>query len=359
MGLFDPAVFSEKVDKILKMDDSKPARRMLLKGAIPVLSTSEMVAALAWLAAEGHNEAAERLDSLPENILLKALEDESLPTAVVEYLLTSVRLPEKVAFRLVKDERISNEVLAGYAKGCSESVAQAIADNQQRLLTAPDVIESLYVNPNTPMSTAMRLIELAVRNGLELRLSAYEEMKRSLEEAEPTPEDELEAELQRAALDQQFRLAQKDSGEEEEESKEDDDSRQDRLPVHLLPVPVKIRLAIMGSRFQRAQLLRDSNKVVAMAAIKSPAITEQEVEEVSKSRQVGEDVIRYISRRRDWLKNYKIRVNLVMNPKTPIPTALSLLNQLRQHDLKFIARSHNIPAAVRDAAQKKLKSRSR
>ena len=63
-------------------------------------------------------------------------------------------------------------------------------------------------------------------------------------------------------------------------------------------------------------LIRDRNRVVAAQLV--PSITEPEAV-VAAPRTVHQDVIGFISRNKDWMKNYQIKVALVANPKTPLP----------------------------------------
>jgi len=50
-----------------------------------------------------------------------------------------------------------------------------------------------------------------------------------------------------------------------------------------LPILDRIKLAMRGTREQRAQLIRDSNKLVAASVLSSPKLTDAEVEEVSSA----------------------------------------------------------------------------
>ena len=72
-----------------------------------------------------------------------------------------------------------------------------------------------------------------------------------------------------------------------------------------------------GTREQRSQLIRDSNRIVATAVLTSPKLTESEVEAFAKMGNVSEDVLRIIGTNRGWLKNYGIVHAVTKNPKTP------------------------------------------
>ena len=61
-----------------------------------------------------------------------------------------------------------------------------------------------------------------------------------------------------------------------------------------LPIAERLKLASKGTREQRAQLIRDSNRMVATAVLTSPKLTESEVEAFAKMGNVSEDVLRII-----------------------------------------------------------------
>jgi hypothetical protein len=94
-----------------------------------------------------------------------------------------------------------------------------------------------------------------------------------------------------------------------------------------------------------------------MAAIKSPAVTDQEVAVLSQSRAVAEDVVRFIADNRDWTKSYVVKVNLVNNPKCPIAQSLRFLTHLRPGDLKSLVNNKNVPQALSSAARQILQRR--
>src|SRR5215213_6604186 len=89
------------------------------------------------------------------------------------------------------------------------------------------------------------------------------------------------------------------------------------LPLSSLPIIERMKLAMKGSKSQRAQLIRDSNKLVAAAVLSSPKLTESEVEAFTKMANVTEEVLRTIAMNRAWVKNYGVIAGLTRNPKTP------------------------------------------
>ncbi|MBI5568652.1 MAG: DUF4388 domain-containing protein [Desulfomonile tiedjei] len=119
----------------------------------------------------------------------------------------------------------------------------------------------------------------------------------------------------------------------------------------------KVKLAFLGNKEARDILIRDSNKMVATAVIKSPKIQENEVENISKSRQVCEDVLRIIAGSKEWMKSHPIKVNLASNPKTPLPMAMKLLNQLRDTELRRLSKDKNVSQVLATQARRMLEAK--
>jgi hypothetical protein len=146
-----------------------------------------------------------------------------------------------------------------------------------------------------------------------------------------------------------------DHEEEDDEDRGTSSSSTDKADSKLLsglPVKKKVRLAFKGTREQRAQLIRDPNRLVASAVLSSPKLTEAEVESFAKMANVGEEVLRVIAMNRTWLKNYGVTLGLVRNPKTPPAISMQLLPRITERDMKMVAVDRNVPEALRLAARK-------
>jgi len=122
-----------------------------------------------------------------------------------------------------------------------------------------------------------------------------------------------------------------------------------------LPIVERMKLAMKGTRSQRAQLIRDSNKIVSTAVLSSPKLTETEVEAFAKMANVAEEILRGISMNRTWMKNYGVVAGLTRNPKTPPGISMQLVQRLNERDLKMLTTDRNVPEAVRLAAKKFLR----
>jgi hypothetical protein len=119
-----------------------------------------------------------------------------------------------------------------------------------------------------------------------------------------------------------------------------------------LPVMDRVKLAMKGTREQRATLVRDANKLVAAAVLSSPKLTDAEVEQFTKMGNVSEDVLRIIGHNRAWLKNYGVVMGLCRHPKTPPAISMQLVARLNEKDQKMLMIDRNVPDGLRVLARK-------
>jgi hypothetical protein len=126
----------------------------------------------------------------------------------------------------------------------------------------------------------------------------------------------------------------------------------ERKSLSSLSVVERMKLAMKGTREQRATLIRDSNKLVSAAVLASPKINEAEIESFTKMGNVSEDVLRIIGMNRSWVKNYGVMAGLCRHPKTPPAIAMSLVQRLNEKDLKMLAIDRNAKEGLRLLARK-------
>jgi hypothetical protein len=130
----------------------------------------------------------------------------------------------------------------------------------------------------------------------------------------------------------------------------DEQSQLSEGQIRMLPLPARIKLSRGASRTLRNMLVRDPNARVAISTLANNAVSEQEIEAVARNRSVVEDVLVYISRRREWAAKIGVQRALVQNPRTPIGLAVRIVPKLSVRDLRDISRDRNIPDAVRTLA---------
>jgi hypothetical protein len=116
----------------------------------------------------------------------------------------------------------------------------------------------------------------------------------------------------------------------------------------------RLALAMKGTREERGILIRDPNKIVAVAVLSSPKMTETEAESIAKMANVSDEILRIIGTTRAWAKSYAVISALTKNPKTPLAVSMNLLSRLNEKEVKLLASNRNVPDVLRIAARKKM-----
>jgi hypothetical protein len=136
---------------------------------------------------------------------------------------------------------------------------------------------------------------------------------------------------------------------------EGEDARASTLQkISAMTVAERMSLAMKGSREERAVLIRDPNKIVGVAVLSSPKLTETEVESIAKMTSISDELLRIIANTRAWVKNYGVTVALTRNPKTPVAVSMNMLARLNDRDLKMLSTDRNVPEILRLTARKKV-----
>jgi hypothetical protein len=124
-----------------------------------------------------------------------------------------------------------------------------------------------------------------------------------------------------------------------------------------LNITGRIALAMRGNKEERSILIRDSTKLVSLAVLDSPKVSDAEVERFALQKNVLEAVLRGIPMRRKFAKNYAIMRNLVFNPRTPMDLSLGLMKNLLIHDLKNLSGNKEVSDTVRKLALRMFKQK--
>jgi hypothetical protein len=127
--------------------------------------------------------------------------------------------------------------------------------------------------------------------------------------------------------------------------------------INRLDVKGRIQLAMKGNKEERSILIRDGTKVVALAVLDAPKISDGEVEKFALQKNVLEAVLRQIPLKRRFMKNYIVVRNLVSNPRTPLDLGLGLMKHLQPQDLKNISANKEVSETVRKLALKMYKQK--
>jgi hypothetical protein len=414
LATIPPEAFSPAAKRFVGPGVPEPPKMMAARGLAPLppRDMCTVLAALAFDPIEAVAQAARKtIGALPERILEGALKDKLHP-AVLHGLATEIAKEPRWVELILLNPATDDETVHFLASKTDERQLEIISQNEIRLIRAPHIIEALYLNPRTRMSTVDRLMEFAVRNGLDLSgIPAFKEAQAAIlgiRDLPEEPEEEVEeapatapatAPQARAPIvpgapgspvsivspgdaraapapatpaappvspvmlqpidaptdlapDEVDALAEERPESETAANESEGPAKNVQALLIKMTASQRVRWAQIGNREVRSYLMRDSNKMVAAAAIKNPRVTEQEILTTATSRSVNDEVIRVISRSREWTRSYQVRLNLVNNPKCPLPMAMRFLRTLRSHDIKALSKSKNVSAALSTVARR-------
>jgi hypothetical protein len=357
----DPAALSEPARKALGAPG--PVKLMAARGLAPIPKPAELLSVVYQLALEEDaavKQAAEKTaGELPDKILLAAVGDATIDGRVLDFVALRVLAKPAVLEALILNQSTADETVRDLAARVGEKEIDLIAGNEQRLLRDPRIIGAMYMNPKARMSTVDRAIELAVRNQVQVPgIPGWESVVQAVLGTKKTPdeasaEDAAFAQAAVIAVDETAEAAQAAQSLMEESVAADTIGKAPgKTQIDRLSVPGKIRLATLGNSFARSILIRDANRLVALAAIRSPKVSDEEVIRYAANRSLADDVIREIANAKEWTRIYQVKMYLVNNPKCPLPISMRLLPLLHERDIRSVASSRSVPSAVVSMAKK-------
>ena len=379
-GPIAPERLSEAVRKVAGAAAPVPLRLMAARGLAP-LGPADLVTALSQLAIDTDPKVAEAAAksarTLPDKILGPALQTPLDPRVLDFFARQSLLKPQLIEYVLL-NHATDDDTFVFLAANCVERELELLASNEQRILRAPRIIEALYFNKQTRMSTVDRLIELAVRHGIRCEgIPAFDVAAEAIKAQGPPVFDgsgfEIDAQFQEAArageeldAEVQRRAQSGDPTSMVEELEhlmdapaEAPEEEQKKQRIQDLPMSAKIRLATIGNAAARLVLVKDPNKFVAMAAVNSPALSDLEAIAIAQSRQVTREVMGALARNKGFLKLYPVKLGLAFNPKCPLDVALKVIQHLHEGDVRRLAKSKNVPAQVTTVARRLCEQREK
>ena len=335
---------SPQAERYARRDAPREARLMAARGALP-LPPVELATVLFALMhdpdAEVKSTARESLENLPENVIQPVLTGATHP-AVLSHLARACRDDEGRCEKLALNSATDDATIAFLATRPFKGVVGIVANNQERMLRAPEIVDALGSNPLTGRSVIDRILSF---------LGVNDPSEEPESEDGPVSDSAAAAALRAVLSDDLSHLAQ--AMVEESETTASDETNLYAL-IQQMNIVQKVKLARLGNKEARGLLVRDRNKVVAVAAATSPRLTDNEVVTFAQSRNVCDEVLRLISNNRQWTRNYKVKLALATNPKTPQPTAMKFVNFLQESDLRWVVKSKDVPTAISTHARRIL-----
>ena len=380
----------------------QPARIAAARGLLP-LPQADLLEALVALRASDDADIARAAEATLEaqepKDLLGIATDQDASTAVLGYLAARPNAGRQIHEAVILNHSTPGEAIALLAGATTDgSLLELIVINQQRLIRNPAIIDAVISNPARTPEAERRAREVwreffekergAQQIAEELRARGKAAAAEFFETAESVGADgsftiddawliaehievsdadiddawlalERIEELLAETFEQRAANAERIISNIRTEGGDVSPERISLLRrIMLMTIKDRIKLGMKGDREARSILIRDANKVVAQAVINNPRITDHEVESIAAMRTVSDEVLRLIALNRAWARSYPIIHNLARNPRTPIPTAISILPRIRTSDLKSISQNRNVSEAVRRQSLRLAQTRS-
>jgi len=370
------------------------------KGALSI-PAPEMLEILVHLATQSdvfRDQARLTLAGWDEKSSLAAASDPKTPKEVLDYFVTPANLRTVLLPALLENLSVSDSAVIELAKSGSRDIIQAML-NSARVRQALPILEALSGNPNLTGiedHTVDEWIEHLKGKAPEdadgvLPAPAPEtaaEPDQVLDEAFSTFMTEHAAELAStpekpfaaiggvfdgirtepeeplveapAAVPAPAHEAAKPAMTKKRHSHpEGEEKRGSTLQkIANLDIKGRIQLAMKGTKEERGILVRDGTKLVALAVLDSPKISDGEVEKFAAQKNVLEAVLRQIPMKRRFMKHYGIVRNLVANPRTPLDVSLGLMKNLLAADLRNLSSNKDVSETVRKIAYKMYKQKT-
>ncbi|HEY5610118.1 MAG TPA: hypothetical protein VIL97_02840, partial [Thermoanaerobaculia bacterium] len=302
--------------------------------------------------------ASGSLAELPTRVVLSFAQNERANPTHLDSLAGATRDPSIVE-AILRNRATADETISGLATRAPANLLEVIVINQERIIRHPAILDSLLSNPDVTPDVRRRVLE--TREEFFEKKERIEAQRALLAENEPDldlavdADDSVIADLLLKAADEA-----EDAGEAValpsdfagDERKEAAWNRIQRMSMS-----EKVQCAYKGGKTERAILIRERNRLVCVAVMRNPRMTETEVEIVAGMRNVEEEVLRLVGTRRDWVSKYPVISILCRNPKAPIGVVLPLINRLTLRDLKNLGSDKGVSEVVRAAAKRLYQTR--
>ena len=345
--------------------------RTAARGAL-ALPATEMVEILVYLS--GHaifgQEARMTLANWDEGSALAIAKDSDTPQEVLEYLVDPKNLRPSLFTSLLENPSVPDTRLQELALNVSREYANTMLASP-RVLNSTDILHCLQRNPHLTNAEQMAIKkalhgeeEVVDMPELDEFLNKYskdieaEQNKQfELVKTDGDEKDELESLLEVAKATVESKAADI-AWAEKHARKEDQEKISTLTKIARMRVGERVQLAMKGSRDERFILIRDGSKVVSLAVLESPKLTDSEAEMFASMKNVQEIVLRTMVSKRKFMKNYAIIRALANNPRTPLDVGLPLLPHLIALDLKHLSMNKNVSETLRKIATKMFKEKS-
>ncbi|MFA6956638.1 MAG: hypothetical protein WC538_12275 [Thermoanaerobaculia bacterium] len=328
------------------------------QGLLP-LPQDDLIAVLAHLAASSDAEiattSAVTLADFPPRAIAAFCHSELADAVSIEAIALKTGDPA-ILEAVVRSRAVADETIEKLARSVQSSIQEIIIVNQERIIRRPGILDALLENAQITPDVQRRV--------LEAREEFFEKKLRRTLAAEVLQALEIEDDLDIGPIAELIDEAETvPQPENTLAPPEGEFNETDKVSVWTMianmSVGERVQVAYKGGKTVRGILVRDRNKLVCTAVLKSPRITESEIEAFAAMRNLDESVLRLIGTKREYMGKYAVVHNLVKNPKTPAGIALNLTGRLTSKDLKHLSTSKDVSEIIRVHARKLLQAKEK
>lgn len=372
------------------LGDNEKMKKLAANGIVlPPPPKNELISIIFFLQYDSNKEIAvsakEKFVKLPENMIIEALKGalhQYVIAGCYRYLTKQEKQNLEIFKAIIKHQNFKFDYIFKQLDDLDINLKSYLAEALSFIAPYPKVMAFL-IESEISKAQKQKILDFAERNKIQLDLKSADGLKDLSGDAhddtiekesskkenvivkessdKDDKEDKEDKEKEKEEKEDEKILSNEELGISEERSKKYDsegmqaekvmDERKSlaRL-VNEMNIAEKIKLATKGNMEARGLLIKQSNRLIVEGVIRNPMITEQEVVKFSADKNIHRDVIKYISNNRVWLRKYNIKMNVVLNPKTPTGRAVKLLTTLRYNDIKKIAKMRGITSDLRRAA---------
>jgi hypothetical protein len=347
------------VEQFRKGGTPRDLRLMAAQGTLP-LAPLDLLELLLLLTGDGDAEvsdaATRTLVERPVDELAPIARDRATPPGLLSWILGN-RKEREVLEPALQNVTTPDEAIESVAPRLPTELAELVVINQTRLLRRTSLLEAIESNPSLNRDQQRRLYEL--RESFHIGAEHAEQTPPS---APPPPVAEPAPPAEAAAAPEELAEEPEPASEEEAIARllsPEERGEPEKLSVvqrlYRMNTAQKIIQALKGNREDRAILVRDPNRLISMAVLGSPRLTETEIESFAGMKNVSAEVLRAIGNHREWTKKYGVISSLVRNPRTPLGVSLGMISRLNPRDVKGLSIDRNVPEVIRKQAKKFVK----
>jgi len=355
----------ENLKKFIDPSLDRDTRLMAARGLVPI-PPEDMALVLFYLTCDDDQqivkESEKSLFSIPDNALERVLSNSSSPSELLDYFARKSENDNHIE-KIILNNSTSDSTIQHLAQNIhSQTLIELISDNHQRILRSHEIVDALSNNPAISRSTLDKVISfitlylekhIKIPDFLKDQPHEDSEIQEQLQDAEMKVAEVEVSFLDEIEIPEEFIEENVVDGQLELEEDEQSTTYQNILfAIKKMSLPEKLKLCLIGNTEARRALVKEPNRIIALAALRNPRITDMEISLAAQSTSVSEDVLREIGNNRDWTRHYDVKVSLVNNPKSPPDISMNFIRHMRDRDLKVISKSKNVPGVVSSAAKR-------